>query len=122
MSPLLKLMRTMELFQSHREQIKLQHIEAFLLVAMRKRVTRQELVEAVGMHLSSAGRNMRALCQRAYELNGTTYMGLGLLNEEPDPIDSRRFVYTLTHKGQRIADQISAILGSAAVVTGAGLL
>lgn len=113
MSPLLKMMRAMELFQTQRDEVPIQRIEAFLLVAMRRRMTRNEIAEALGVHLSSAKRNLEALTTNTYKINFKTYQGAGLLAEERDTVDSRRFVYTLTNKGQRVADQITAILGGA---------
>ena len=111
MSPLLKMLRSIELFKAHREEVTIQRIEAFLLVAMRQRATRTEIAEATNSSLSSAARNLEALTTRKYRINMYTYEGLGLLHEEPDPADTRRLVYTLTNKGQRVADQIRAIIG-----------
>ena len=110
MSPLLRLHRILELFQVRNEDVPVQRIEAFLLVAMRQRATRQEIADALNLSLSAAKRNLEALSTYRYKINLKTFDGLGLLREEPDPADTRRLVYSLTNKGASVADQIRAMM------------
>ena len=110
MSSLNKLQSALEVFRSHDELIPSQRIEAFLLVAMRKRMTMQQVADDLGVGLTSASRNLKALGEQDYKINRQTFPGLGLVKSRRDPIEGRRLIWEVTHKGKRVATQLSQIL------------
>ena len=111
MSPLMKVQRVLDVFRSHDEIMPSQRIEAFLLVAMRKRMTTEQIAEDLGIHLSAARRNLAALGEHPYRINLQEWQGLGWLKCAPDPNEPRRMSWTLTTQGKRIVEQIETIIG-----------
>ena len=88
-------------------------IAAFLYVASHNSCHKQAVEEDLPfMTVASTSRNTDWLSKYHRQLmdNGRRRPGLGLINKEPDIIDKRRSVLTLTKKGEDLIEQIKHIL------------
>jgi len=110
MSVLLNYYRALEVFRSRDDLIPVQRVATFLLVAMRGKVTREDVADALGQSSTSAYRNLMALSEGPYRLNAARKEGMGLLQVREDEYETRRLVWTLSAKGQRLKTQIEELL------------
>lgn len=74
------------------------HLEVFLLVAEKGRCTYEEIQEELNLANSSTSRTVHAL--GATHRKG--YDGLDLLQVTRDPDEGRRYLVTLTPKGEKL--------------------
>ena len=110
MTALQKLQAALEVFRSHDELITSQRIEVFVLVALRMRISREDVKDELGLSMGGAYRNLMALTDQTYATNWGRKQGIGLLTVEDDPVESRRKSWILSPKGKRVAGQLKELL------------
>lgn len=111
MNPLQVILRALEVFRSHDEAMPVQRVVTFMYAALRNKVTREDVAEALGQSIASAYRNLMALSDQPYVINSRRKQGQGFLTFSPDPYETRRLVWTLTPKGRRLQRQLEEIAG-----------
>lgn len=77
-----------------------------------KEVTQRDLIRQTGVSAGSMSRAIARLSDGSYERwGGDRGNGLGLVEQAPDPNDSRYRVVRPTQKGERLRAQLKAIMG-----------
>ncbi|MQB00230.1 MAG: hypothetical protein GEU78_08055 [Actinobacteria bacterium] len=117
MYPNQKMSKALEVMRSHDEHMPAQRLVTFLFVAQRGKATREDVMEATGMGLASAYRNLMILSSEPYFDNDKKkHQGLGLLKASWDDNKTRhmgprrRRVWEVTAKGLRVLSQIEDIM------------
>lgn len=84
-----------------------QVVSCFLYIASHNGCHKQALEQELGFTTASSSRNTDLLSDGRVGRNAE---GLGLIKKEPDPSDRRRFMLTLTPKGEKIANQMKKLI------------
>jgi DNA-binding MarR family transcriptional regulator len=81
------------------------HLEVFLYVAQKGRCTYEDIQEELNLSNSTVSRTVHALGV----MHRKGYKGLGLLSLDRDPEEGRRFLVSLSDKGQKLKRQLELI-------------
>jgi DNA-binding MarR family transcriptional regulator len=81
------------------------HLEVFLFVASKGHCTYEEIQEELNLSNSTVSRTVHSLGF----MHRKGYEGLGLFNVDRDPKEGRRFLVSLSDKGQRLKRQLELI-------------
>lgn len=96
------LLKVCDVMRTLDDDIPLQTVTMFLLIAEHEGLSLIELTQRLGMASSSASRNVAAL-SKVHRLRKP---GLDLVVSKEDPRDRRRKTHHLTPKGRRVAQQM----------------
>lgn len=104
--PLQKLYLCMEEMRKIEDDMPVQRMVLFLLIAGKPGITYKELTDAAGVTNSTVSRNVAALGK----LDRHGKPGHDLVETAPDPREPRRNLLRLTPKGARVAKTLIALI------------
>ena len=81
-------------------------VQSFLAVCLNEGRSLTEIAEGMGQAVSTTSRHLLDLGPRRRDRSP----GMGLIDQEVDPMESRRKLYTLTDKGRRLKAQMIGAL------------
>lgn len=101
----------LEQFRLLDPEIPIQQVVMFLIIARNtdepEGTSQRELSDQLGIAISSVSRNLASL----YQEDRWGRPGHQLIEREPDPNHSQKFIYRLSPKGKQIMTSLSVALG-----------
>ena len=107
----LHLLKAWEVFRTKHREIPAQAVTVLLYVASHNPCHKQAIEEEHGVSNASCSR-MVSLLSTGEGRKGVKTPGLGLIKAEPDPVDKRRLLLSLTREGEQLVSEVKEVIYS----------